>query len=991
MSLSEVADLYIILRAVTKPFSESMGKAGAEGEAAGARISGGIGKIPPVLMGITAATGLAIGASLKWASDFETQYTRLWTAAGASKTAVLANRDAILQLGTQTGYTGAQIAEALYHPVSAGLDLATSLQLVKYSAEEARISGANLDDTTFSMSSVMKSFNLGAGDAGNTMALLNAIVGDGDMRFQDFNTSIKNWAPTAAAMGISIQSAGSALAYLTDRGNSADEASTRVTMGLVMMSTPSAQAAKMLEGLGVASGDVKASSQAMTDALKKAHITQNDLAKDLQKPDGIYVALNHLKTALKDAGVSGTEADSVLSKIFGGGRSDKAILSLMGNLDGLKQKYDQIGKDSSAKKFQQDWEDAQKTTAVQFDKLKAQVINLGTQLGMVLLPPLKKVLGFITDGIKWITQHKEAMIALAAVISGAVVGALYAMGAALVSTAIEAMANPIVDIVAALAIAAIEIVTHWKQVKKFFEDFFGWINSHKALVLALFGPIFPWITAFIAVAAELITHWKAIWAYLQRLAGDFKQWGKDVAAFFVHAWDDIEKWAKEGWKKAIKVSKDVWEDMKTAWNDTIHFLERVWNDTGGKLIHEISEGWSAATSAISGEWHHISDDLSSIWGSLQQIWDGTGGRLVHWISDAMDWASGVIHRNWSEIKQFLTGIWQGMWMIIKPYIDMITTGIRVSWDVIWGITKTIWDLVSNIITTAWHLIWGIIKTSVDLIWGYIQAAWEIIKGSTKTAWDMIKGLINTPLDLIKDVLKLFADFFTGHWSKLWGDIERIARDLWNNIWGTIKSVVGDIISTVVKAGGDVTSGFAKALGDGIATIFKAVDDIWHLITTFFGDSIHWLYQAGKDLIQGLINGIGDMVSSATDAVSNLAGSVWNSAKHGFGLWSPSHIAYEHGQMIVQGLINGINSMNDKAAGTMLSLAGNVNAGFNVMGVGGAGGFNGPVANQGAYAPGTINIYVQGSVLTDRDLRDVVQEQMLQLGARYSTSYTPYKR
>lgn len=991
MALSEVADLYIILRAVTKPFSEAMAKAGAEGEATGGKISGGIGKISPVLMGITAATGLAIGASAKWATDFETQYTRLWTAAGASKTAVLANRDAILQLGTQTGFTGTQIAEALYHPVSAGLDLATALQVVRASAEEARISGSNLDDTTFALSSVMKAFNLNANDAQGAMAMLNAIVGDGDMRFQDFNTSIKNWAPTAAAMGISIQSAGSALAYLTDRGNSADEASTRVTMGLVMMSTPSAQAAKMLEGLGVASGDVKASSEAMTDAMKKAHITQNDLAKDLQKPDGIYVALTHLKTALKDAGVSGTEAESVLSKIFGGGRSDKAILSLMSNLDGLKQKYDQIGQDSSGKKFQQDWEDAQKTTAVQFDKLKAQVINLGTQLGMVLLPPLKTVMGYITDGIKWITQHKEAMIALAGVITGVLTVALLSLGETLAVTAIQAMANPIVDIIAALALGAIEIVTHWKQVKAFFEDLWGWIDSHKMLLIGILTPMFPLLAAIAGAAYLVISHWKDIWAFLQHLGGDIKQWSKDVAGFFVHAWDDVEKWAKEGWQKAVKVSKDVWEDMKKAWNDTVSFLEHTWNDTGGKLVHEISQDWDASVSAISGEWKHVSDDLSSIWGSLGALWDATGGRLVHYISEAMDWASGVIHRNWSEIKQFFTGVWQAMWAIVKPYLDMIKTGIQVTWDIVKGITKTVWDQIWGIIQTAWELIKGAVKATLDIIWGYIQASWDAIKGVTQIAWDIIKGLINTPLDLIKGILKVFVDFFTGHWSQMFRDMNRTAQDLLNNIWDTVKSVFSDIVRTVVKAGGDLISGFYKALEDGMGSVFKGVDDIYHTVLDFFKDVGTWLYQAGKDLIQGLVNGIGDMVSSATDAVSNLAGSIWNSAKHGFGLWSPSHIAYEHGQMIVQGLINGINSMSDKAAGTMLDLAGNVNAGFTMMGPSGAG-FNGSaVTSQGAYAPGTINIYVQGSVLSDRDLRDVVQEQMLQLGARYSTSYTPYKR
>lgn len=989
MTLSEVADLYIILRAITKPFTDSMAKAGAEGEAAGSRINGGIGKVSPVLLGITAATGLAAAASVKWASDFETQYTRLYTAAGASKDQVLANRDAMLQLGTQTGFTGTQIAEALYHPVSAGLDLATALQLVKFSAEEARISGANLDDTTYSMSSVMKAFNLGAGDAGSTMALLNAIVGDGDMKFQDFNTSIKNWAPTAAGMGISIRSMGSALAFLTDRGNDASTASTRITMGMVMMATPSAQAAKLLEGLGVASSDVSASSAAMSDALKKAHITQNDLAKDLQKPDGIYVALTHLKKALTDAGVSGTEADSTLAKIFGGGRSDKAVMSLMQNLDGLKQKYDQIGKDSSAQKFQQDWEDAQKTTAVQFDKLKAQVVNLGIQFGMVLLPPLKTVLGYITSGIKWITQHKEALIALAAVISGAVVGALYAMGAALVSTALEAMANPYVDIAAALAIAAIEIVTHWKQVKEFFEELTAWANDHKAFLLVMLGPIFPWLTAFIALAYEVITHWKEIWAFLQHLAGDIKQWAKDVAAFFVHAWDDIEKWAKEGWDKAYRVSKDVWDDMKQTWDDTIHFLERVWNDTGGKLVHQISKDWDEASGPVSREWHHISDDLSSIWSSLITIWDATGGKLVHWIDEGMQWIDTEIHRHWDEIKMYLTGVWEGIWAFIKPYIDIIKGGIQAGWEAIKGISKTTWDFVCNIVKTAWDTIWTTVKAAIDIVSGYLNAGWDLIKGNVKTVWDLIVGLINTPLDFIKDLLKFFADFFTGHWSKLWNDVKQTASDLWNNIWGTIGKILGDITKTVTTAAGDMIHGFAKAIGDGITGVKLVFLSVWTTIMSFFGDAVHWLYQAGKNIVQGLVNGITDMAGHAVNAVKDIGKSILTGGLSAFNFGSPSKTMHQYGVWIGQGLANGIASQQANISGSWKEMTEPLTSPS--IDISGSGFTGSPVTNQGAYAPGTINIYVQGSVLSDRDLRDVVQEQMLQLGARYSTSYTPYKR
>lgn len=394
---TSVADLFVVLDSVTEPFSRGMKKASADAEVESKRMSGAIGAISKVTLGVgLAVAGIGV-ASIKAASEFQTQMTRLYTAAGAPKAAVQGATSAILAMGTQVGMTGTQMAEALYHPVSAGLDMATSLQVVKYAAEEAQISGASLDDTTYSLSSVMKAFNEPASQAAQTMSDLNAVVGDGDMRFQDFNASIKNWAPTAAQMGLSVDSMGAGLAYLTDRGNSAEEASTRLTMGISMMATPSKKAAGLLEGLGVASSDVTASSKEMADVLKTAGVTQNQLAADLAKPDGLYVALSHLQGALEKAGVKGTEADSAIAKVFGGGRSDKAILSLMQNLDGLKQKYDQVTSDSTTKKFEANWEGAKQTFGFQIHQMEVGIENFGIRLGTKALPALSQ---FITTAEK---------------------------------------------------------------------------------------------------------------------------------------------------------------------------------------------------------------------------------------------------------------------------------------------------------------------------------------------------------------------------------------------------------------------------------------------------------------------------------------------------------------------------------------------------------------------------------------------------------------
>lgn len=987
--VGEVADLYVILRAVTEPFKKAMGEAGATGEATTSKIGGSVGKLTKVMIGVGTATMLTAAMSVKWANDFQTQYTRLFTAAGAAKDQVLANRQAMLDLGSATGYTGTQIAEAMYHPISAGYDMAHALQIVKYSAQEARISGASLDDTTYSLSSVMKSFSKSNLDAGQTMSLLNAIVGEGDMHFQDFNASIKSWAPTASAMGISIQTMGSALGYLTDRGASAEEAATRLTMGLTMMATPSAQAAKLLKGLGVASGDVKASSALMTETLKKANITQNQLALDLQKPDGIYVALTHVKTALEQAGVSGTEADSTLSKIFGGGRSDKAILALMQDLDGLKTKYDKVGQDASGKNFQQAWEEAQKTSAVAFDKLKASLINLGIAFGEKLMPYVSKAMNLISAGTQWVLKHKEVLIVLAGVITGTVVVALYSMASALYATAAAAEFNPVIAALTALALVAVEIVAHWNAVKHFFEDMWNWVMAHKAIFAVVLAPLLAIIGPIILAIKLIISHWQQIWDFMVRLGKDFLQWGKDIAGFFIHVWDALVSMWRTDWATAVAVVKAIWDGLTSAWQSTATFFTKIWNATGGKLVHEIAKDWDAATKAIVKEWDRIVADLQSIWSSLVTIWNATGGKLVHYISDALDWIAGEVDGVFGQIVKMIGSYLKFVEEMTAAALRVVMSAVRIAWSIIWGLTKVVWGAITTVIKVAWDLIGGIVRFALHYIGGIMAALWDYIKGIVQVAWDIITGIINTALDLIKNVLKLFADLFTGKWSKLWTDLKKIVSDLWNDIWSMLKNTVTDVVKTLYNIGHDIIMGLIHGIEDMIKAVVQAAKDLWNGIWNFFKGIGSWLYQAGKDLIQGLINGIGDMISSATDAVSNLAGSIWDSAKHGFGLWSPSHIAHEHGQMIVQGLINGINSMSGKAASTMTDLTKSVNGELPISGS--MNPISGGVTNRGAAAPGTINIIVQGSVLTDRDLRDVVQTQMLQLGARYSTSYTPYKR
>jgi TP901 family phage tail tape measure protein len=292
---------------------------------------------------------------------------------------------------------------------------------LKVSAEAASMTGANLDDTTYALSSVMASGITGAKNYADMMGVLNGIVGAGDMRFQDLNGAISTgFIPTAAQFGISIQSLGAALSTLTDNGEGAEEAATRLRMSIALMSAPTAQAAKVLGALGLTGPQVKASTSAATQALQDAHVTTTQLAEDLRKPDGLNVALIDLKTHLENSGLSADAADAALSKAFGGGRSDAAILTLLHNTERTGEAFDQINKTS--KSFGDDWNAQQETFKQKFADAWGSIQASLTRLGNSVLPGASQAFSRLADQVNglvtWFTklspQHQQMLIQFAA-------------------------------------------------------------------------------------------------------------------------------------------------------------------------------------------------------------------------------------------------------------------------------------------------------------------------------------------------------------------------------------------------------------------------------------------------------------------------------------------------------------------------------------------------------------------------------------------------
>ncbi|MEY9937288.1 phage tail tape measure protein [Streptacidiphilus sp. MAP5-3] len=590
-----------------------------------------------------AAAGFGVFEAIKSATNFQASMTRLQTQAGLTgeqlKQAGMTSKqlgDTVLNMGTQFGFTGNEMAQALYHPISAGLDLKSALIVTADAAKEAQISGANLEDTTYTLSSVMKAFNFSAAQATPTMASLNAIVGNGDTTFQSLNDSIKSWAPTAATFGVSLNSVGAALDYMTDRGDTAETAGTKLSMMMALMVGQSKQAASIMVTLGMNSTQVTASTNAMAEALKKAGVTQGRMATDLKQPDGLYIALNDLRNHMIAAGVSGTEANSLLVKAFGGGKNFKGVTELMDNLGGLKDKFDQLSQGGSVQQWQDDWTKASGTLKVQWDQLKSGLENLGTKIGTILIPPMERFLGWIRTGVGWIAQHKQAVQALAAILGGVLVGALVMVGGAIA----EAMA-PLLGVeavIAAVAAAVIYAYTHFKAFRDVVNAIAGFL---KTVLVGAFHLVQTVIAALVSWWKSHSKEFSAAWAAVVHEVQKWAKWFDDNVVAWIRARvADLVAW----WKDHSQELADVWRVIWTV----IQTVVKVWWDGYFKpTLTIIAATWKVV-------WGVIRDVFKLVWGVISGVLTTVMHNIMNTIAIVLDIITGKWGKAWQDVKKLVS-------------------------------------------------------------------------------------------------------------------------------------------------------------------------------------------------------------------------------------------------------------------------------------------------------------------------------------------------
>ncbi|MFF0409053.1 phage tail tape measure protein [Kitasatospora sp. NPDC004745] len=930
--MAEVADLYSILRMETAPFTSGLRTASEEGESFVTRM-GGLGAVMSKIGAATTMAGVAVaGVSIKMAGDFEASMVKLTTTAGESQANLHMVSEGVKQLAVDTGTATKELADGMYLVESAGFHGADGLTVLKAAAEGARAEQAPLAEVSNAVTSALKSYHLGADQATTITNQMVAAVGSGKTTFGEFAGSLSTVLPIASAAGVSFDQVGGAIATLTNHGTSAREATQELAFSIRALQAPNNVAVQEMQRLGLSSIDIstKLGDRGLTGTI--------DLLQ---------------KTILEHMGPSGTVLLNTFNTSKQAAADANAMLAAMPkSLQDVAQQFE-AGKISLG-----DWRQ-------QLKGLPTDQANLAAQFATLI----NKSQGF-NQQLKNGGPAEETFNASMKKMMGGAVG---------LNTALMLGGESMADFQK-------NVKTVGKAGQETGKDIHGWEEITQTFNFQMSQLKERLETAAITLGTKLIPVVLSSLNFFMQHKVVVEALAAVIAGVLSAAVLSFATGAVVG---AVRGIRDIGLGLSAATTAVRDF------EIGQKLAAGASKIMAGAQAAL----NLVMKASPIVWVVTALAALAIGLVYAYQHSETF---RNIVQAAFDGVKQAGLAMWQAMqatWHALADAAAAVWHAIETAWNAVASVTTTVWDSIHDFFAKWWPLllviffpvlaviiaIWNhfheeIIGTATaawNAVWDFLSWMWSsVIVPAARFAWDVIKWAIINPM---YDMWQSLVTVWTAVWgwlSATWGSLMNYARAVWN--W------IGDaIVGPVENASGAVFNFIGR-----IATSVKnGLSDAWNSAKEKAGEFVN----VGSEIINGIARGLSLGWNFLKNKLKDLANDALEAAKSFLGINSPSKVFADHvGRSIPEGIAAGIDTHSQLAIDAVKDLTGDLTGSADLPGA--TSGFT--AAGGGRSTPGTtvvVNVTVQGSVLSENDLRQVMEQQMYRLGMRNSQTWQSYSR
>lgn len=825
--------------------SEQAAQAGAE--ETGSALEGLQGAVAPLAMISTAA--LAAGQQLTdMGIQGQTGFALVRDMAGASQS----DLNNLEQAAVGLGDTMQQASAGFYQVASAGFSGAAGITVYKDATMAAKASGADAQDETSALTSILHAYNLSAQQAGEVTDQMTESIILGRQSAGQFASAIGPLAAAGHNVGLSFSQVAAAEATMTQTNPKVQQ--------------DAQQLRALFNATSLSFDAVAANAKKVGVSFDETHYKSLDLIGRLQ-----YLAQ-----------ISGGTNTVAFEKLVGGTNGLSAALALLsGHSSTYENNLHHLNNASGA--TAQAFQKYGQTIQAHLDTLNASISKFAMDAVNDLGPKIMPILDALTSGFSrftsFLTNNTQAAMPILAGLATIIGGSLVAGLIALLAPA-AAVLGVVIALGAAVA-GVVYVVQNWSRI---IQTVNSWLQQHMAIAVLVGGVligiaayigslIIPSLIGMAVTAATSFGVWiaGAVSAAVATLsaAAPFILIGILIAAVVAGIILAIMHWSQ-----IVGFLRGVWSAFAAWFMGILGQIGHFFAQIGSSIEHTAQSVWSSVVSWVIAQLNRLSAFIQSIFTGIQ-----------HGIQAAWSFIVNIARVGAAMLLMVVLGPILGIaalfvWLYnhnyyFKDLVDsirnIITAGLswlHSAWQNSINDIVAFWQMLSSQATQKWNQVTSAVTSAVTQVVDGVHEKWDEAMSWLSAAWDTIYS----------DALQVWMMIYTAIYSRV-ETITSSIRNAFNLILSILEAIWTQITARAESAWNSVSSAFQN----GEARITGIIHSIESIITGVFNSLVSEAFSFGTNLINEFINGITSMAGAAGQAASNV---VSNVAKF-LGFHSPS--------------------------------------------------------------------------------------------------------
>ena len=606
----------------------------------GAGLFGQLGKVSGLLaagLGLAGGVGF-LSEAIKEGREFDGVLGSLGAVTGSTAEQLAKVKQHAKDLGNDeslAGTSAASAADAMLALAKGGMDVSQAMDAAKGSIQLAGAAQISAGDAADLQVAALNSFHLAADQATRVADVLANTANNTATTVTDLGEALKMAAPTAATLGVSLEDTNTYIGLFANQGVKGTMAGTAMRSALLSLTSPSKQAAKALENMGIQAFDADGKFVGLREITIQLHDAQERMGESAFLAEASTAFGREAVSFATTAASSGVEAfDNLRGKMDAVGTAGETAGAKLGGLNGAMERWDNALSDAKLRIYE-----------VIAPHLEVWMDQLGKSVGSVAEAFSKTV--------EWIRQHNELVGTIAAMIGG-VIGAYTMLKAVQAGVwAVGAIRNFIVLLQAMPALLAAQRAGTLAATAANL----GLTGSFTGLNAVM--AMNPFIALGLAIAAVVAG---LVYFFTQTETGK-RLWG-EFTDFLKNAWEGVKEglanigqWFSEKWQAATEGLSSLKDKVTNTFNE----LAGPVKDFAGNVGTWLSEGWENLKTgagvfkdiigdAISKGWENVKDIFSASIDTVKEVFSGFFVALVDIVTGNWEDVPKAFGRMWDHIK-----------------------------------------------------------------------------------------------------------------------------------------------------------------------------------------------------------------------------------------------------------------------------------------------------------------------------------------------------